>query len=248
MKYIFQSSNNFIIKYENSEGFDMVFSLKKKLLGTSIILTLVGTITPGLSVVASASTVEGTEQVTEVYDIETFISEVEPYVQLSENNHLELSDNIPSSVYEKYSLEDLEKRFSELNSLEEKNEIIITENLEIFENDKQPKISILSLASNGYKVEKYWWGSRTYFTDKGTKNAVKELQDSVLYGTTAGTLISLKFPPLAPLGAAVGLYAQYYNLLQRRMSEHNNGNGVIVDMTRVDVFSVSPRPISGGGM
>lgn len=224
--------------------------LKKFAISTSSALILSSSVIPALAANASENAVEETEvDEAEIYETEEFINDVEPYVTVNDNGHLHLQDDIPEYLYEKYRLEELEQRFVELNFQKDQGQLVIEGNLEITDNANnlsQPEISPNALSS-GYRVENYWWGSRTFFTNQGTETATEQLELATIGVASAGAIVSAKFPPLAPIGTTLVLYSSYLTLLRSRMNSNNNGNGVIVDMTRVDAFSVRPRPEGAGG-
>ncbi len=235
----------------------MSFSLKKLIISTSSILALSGGILPTITAVASEKDIQE-EQIQEIstFELDQFIEDVNPYVIVNEEGFWELHGDTPKQLYEKYDLENLEESFLKLSSQN------IQANLQndssingtIMSIDQQPAYTTNStntFSSRGYNVERYWWGYRTFFNNTQTIRAVSDLGALQTGRNGALALLTIKFPGLA---VATGTVAAYYStqvgLLRNRMTFHNKGNGVIVDMTRFDVFSVRSRSAtatSGGG-
>lgn len=171
-------------------------------------------------------------------DNESLIANVEPYVQVNKNGHIELSQNIEKETYEHYKLDNLEEHFSKLNKQVDDELIIISDDLEITENIS-PNITILS--SNYISTSTHWWGYRTVYNNSQAQAAAQRFQDYALgFGTIGG--LGVVVPGIGPaVSAAGGLTASYSTLVANRIDANNNGNGVILDMTWVAVFSVSSR-------
>lgn len=171
-------------------------------------------------------------------DNESLIANVEPYVQVNKNGHIELSQNIEKEIYEHYKLDNLKEHFSKLNKQVDDELIIISDDLEITENIS-PNITILS--SNYISTSTHWWGYRTVYNNSQAQAAAQRFRDYALgFGTIGG--LGVVVPGIGPaVSAAGGLTASYSNLVANRIDANNNGNGVILDMTWVAVFSVSSR-------
>lgn len=169
---------------------------------------------------------------------DSLITNVEPYVQVNANGHIELSQNIEKDIYEYFKLDNLEDHFSKLNKQVDDGLITISDDLEITENIS-PNITVLS--NNYISTSTHWWGHRTVYNNSQARAAAQRFRNYALGYSTIGGL-GVLVPGIGPaVAAGGGLSATYSNLVANRIDANNNGNGVILDMTWVAVFDVSPR-------
>ena len=168
----------------------------------------------------------------------SLITNVEPYVQVNENGHIELSQNIEKDIYKHYELDNLEDHFSNLNKQVNDGLITISNDLEIIENGSS---NITILSNNYISTSTHWWGHKTVYNNSQAQAAAQRFRNYALgYGTIGG--LGVLVPGIGPaVSAAGGLTASYSNLVANRIDANNNGNGVVLDMTWVAVFDVSPR-------
>lgn len=206
-----------------------------------------------ISVSANAPESEGTVQSREVENVRTeennqlteldnqsLIANVEPYVQVNENGHIELSQEIEQDIYEDYALDNLEEYFSNLNEKVDNGSIIISDSLDIIDNT--PDDNIITIQSNNYiSTSTHWWGHRTAYNNSQAQAAAQRFRNYALGYSTIGGL-GVLVPGIGPaVAGAGGLTATYSNLVANRIDANNNGNGVILDMTWVAAFDVSSR-------
>ncbi|GAB2320031.1 hypothetical protein IRB23SM22_22940 [Alkalibacterium sp. s-m-22] len=191
---VLNTTNNYEI------GSFMSFSLKKLIISTSSVLVLSGGIFPTLTAVASEESIneEQTQEVSS-FELDQFIEDVEPYVIVNEDGFWELHSGIPTQLYEKYNLEKLEDSFLELQPQNIQATIQTDSNINrpgIYL-EEQPEFSTTStntFASRGYNVERYWWGTRTFFTNAQTTQTVSDLGLLQIGRAGALGLLTIKFP------------------------------------------------------
>lgn len=82
----------------------------------------------------------------------------------------------------------------------------------------------------------HWWGYDRKFTNYQTKQYVERLEMQAA-GATMVTGVGAWFPPI---GGIAGVSAGYWALLASRVEANNHGNGVLVEVTWVNVFNVTP--------
>ncbi|WP_210608700.1 hypothetical protein [Priestia flexa] len=166
---------------------------------------------------------------------EVMINTVEKYVNLNSDGTIELSEEIPKELVEKYDINALKDRFELLNQQVKDDRIIINQDLSISE-----KNLVQARAAAKYeKTKRYWWGDKNWYTNAQTKAHIKDLNSATIAaGGVATALGTLGFVPGAFTGAVAGTY---WALLASRMDANNKGKGVTVSATWALVFNVSPR-------
>lgn len=203
-------------------------------------LLLTGSIVP---IAANAQNNEESKQMSVNYtgvstaqdEQEVMINTVEKYVNLNPDGTIELSEEIPKELVEKYDINSLKERFESLNQQVKDGRIVINEDLSISE-----KNLIQARAAAKYeKTKRYWWGDKNWYTNAQTKAHIKDLNSAVIAaGGVATAMGTLGFVPGAFTGAVAGTY---WGLLASRMDAHNKGKGVTVSATWALVFSVNSR-------
>lgn len=167
-----------------------------------------------------------------VRQVDAGIAAVEPYVLTDANGMFYIDKNIPTDVYEKYNVQDLEKEFAEINLQVKNNEVEINDDLSITSNQVE------TLAKKkGYTSKRFWWGERATYTNTQAKNAISQLNSAAINIGFGGALTF--WLPLASVPA--GITAYYCHKLGDSMSRANKGRGVILDMTWALTYKTKSR-------
>ncbi|MEM5687767.1 hypothetical protein AAHB49_22865 [Bacillus cereus] len=173
-------------------------------------------------------TPEQEQLLVEKYEMDSMITEVEPFVTYSENEGIKLSSNIPSALYEKYKLSSLEEHFSQLNREVSMGMIAI---------DSDLNITSLKMNTAGIsKVQKYWWGFTRWMDNIDTKNAVIKLKG---VGNISSTSVFLRALGLPIVGFVTSVVGGYYKLVANRLEANNRGRGTVLSVTWAMAFNVS---------
>ncbi|PCK18816.1 hypothetical protein CEY02_18155 [Bacillus pumilus] len=207
--------------------------MKLKIMVMALVSVLV------LSVVPNASAYENNVKEPEsVYKVETddqtsldadqqkMIDAVQPYVSVDKDGLLSLN-NVPNSLYEKYSLDQLEGHFAQLNNDVKNGKITIEKDLSITP-------LTLSTSVNYARWTYNWWGYDRKFNNKASKSYQDWLYTAANTGVIVGGL-TFWLPPVASIS---GVSAGYWGLLATRIGAKNKGKGVYVGVTWVAAFRV----------
>lgn len=200
--------------------------MKKSLISILTLMLALGGVSPSLaSAVKGDNVVVDPENQLVRVDQKTLIQEVEQYVEVLDDGTISLKD-VPTEIYEKYSLGLLEERFVDLNSRVATEEISISEDLTITSD------SVQANAVYGSWTE-HWWGYDRKF------NNSQAISFSNYCLTVAGgaVIVGGYFPPVAALG---GITGGYFAIVSARINENNKGNGVYIGVTWVAVFNIEP--------
>ncbi|MFP3419409.1 hypothetical protein R0K30_06820 [Bacillus sp. SIMBA_154] len=154
------------------------------------------------------------------------IDAVQPYVSVGKDGLLSLN-NVPNSLYEKYSLDQLEGHFAQLNNDVKNGKITIEKDLSITP-------LTLSTSVNYAKWTYNWWGYDRKFNNQASKSYQNWLYSAAGGGAIVGGLF-FWVPPVASIGA---VSAGYWSLLAVRIGAKNKGKGVYVGVTWVAAFRV----------
>lgn len=176
------------------------------------------------------------EDVEEV-DNKELINKVEKFVEVNNEGHIQLSNELSEEMYEEYNLSALEDHFEELNYGVDSELIAIDKNLNVIELGSQP-----TLYANDYiSSTTHWWGRSTIYNNSQANAAAQQFRNYALGYSTIGGL-GVLVPGIGPaVAGAGGLSATYSNLVANRIDNNNNGNGVVLNMTWVAAFTVEPR-------
>ena len=127
--------------------------------------------------------------------------------------------------------------FEALNQKSYIGEIFINDDLTI----DTPYVAPIAFCSNfrcgggvTTETETHWWGYSRYFCDFDSREFARILGE-VAIGTAVASALTMKFPPL---GVTLLLGTAYYQLLSSRITANNQGRGVHISMTWVQVFSI----------
>ncbi|UCZ53473.1 hypothetical protein LGQ02_01335 [Bacillus shivajii] len=154
---------------------------------------------------------------------------VEPYVELQEDGTLAL-EGVPRGLYQAFELENLEYHFDQINKEVLDGNLVIDEELNISET------GFSTFHHAGYGSWAYhWWGYQRLFNNSQANEYSSHLRDRAA-GAAMVTGVFAKFPPISGIA---GVSSGYWALLANRVDANNNGNGVQVSVTWVNVFSVS---------
>lgn len=191
-----------------------------------------------LSVAPNASAYENVKEPERVYKVkiddqtsldaeqQKMIDAVKPYVSVSKDGLLSLN-NVPKALYEKYSLDQLEGHFAQLNNDVKNGKIIVEKDLSITP-------TTLSTSVNYARWTYNWWGYDRKFNNKASKSYQDWLYTAVNTGVIVGGL-TYWVPPVASIA---GVSAGYWGLLATRIGAKNKGKGVYVGVTWVAAFRV----------
>lgn len=167
-------------------------------------------------------------------DVPESVLEVAPYVHKNEQGLFYVDENIPTDIYIKNNVEDLEKHLEEINAQVTSGEVTINDDLSITSNMMTP------YASKGYTSEKRWWGEIATYTNAQANKAVRDTAVAAAqFGFGALGLYAI--PLLGVLAAPVGITGGYLTLLAAKMDAANKGRGVILNMTWAFAFTVKSR-------
>ena len=207
--------------------------MKLKIMIMALISVLVLSVVPNVS--AYENNVKEPES---VYKVKTddqtslddeqqeMIDAVQPYVSVDKDGFLSLN-NVPNSLYEKYSLDQLEGHFAQLNNDVKNGKITVEKDLSITP-------MTLSTSVNYARWTYNWWGYDRKFNNKASKS-----YQNYLYTAAAGgaivTGLTYLLPPVASIS---GVSAGYWTLLAVRIGAKNKGKGVYVGVTWVAAFRV----------
>lgn len=207
--------------------------MKLKIMVMALVSVLVLSVAPNVS--AYESNVKEPERVYKVKtddqtsldaDQQKMIDAVKPYVSVGKDGLLSL-DNVPNSLYEKYSLDQLEGHFAQLNNDVKNGKITIEKDLSITP-------LTLSTSVNYARWTYNWWGYDRKFNNKASKSYQDWLYTAVNTGVIVGGL-TYWVPPVASIA---GVSAGYWGLLATRIGAKNKGKGVYVGVTWVAAFRV----------
>ncbi|MGY3219321.1 hypothetical protein [Bacillus sp. TE9122W] len=154
------------------------------------------------------------------------IDAVKPYVSVSKDGLLSLN-NVPKALYEKYSLDQLEAHFAQLNNDVKNGKISVGKDLSITP-------LTLSTSVNYAKWSYNWWGYDRKFNNKASKSYQDWLYTAAAGGAITGGLF-FWVPPVASIG---GVSAGYWTLLAVRIGAKNKGKGVYVGVSWAAAFRV----------
>lgn len=154
------------------------------------------------------------------------IDAVKPYVSVSKDGLLALN-KVPKALYEKYSLDQLEGHFAQLNNDVKNGKIIVDKDLSITP-------TTLSTSVNYARWTYNWWGYDRKFNNKASKSYQDFLYSAAAGGAIVGGL-TYWLPPVASIS---GVSAGYWTLLAVRIGAKNKGKGVYVGVTWVAAFRV----------
>lgn len=159
---------------------------------------------------------------------ESIISIVEPYVNVTNEGKIQFK-NVPSEIYEKYNLAKLQKHFDALNTLVQKDDIVINSDLSIDNN-------ALSTSAVYGQWTYYWWGYDRNFNYQQTLQAID------YYNTVAagGAIITGATAWLPPVSGFTGATSGYFYLVATRFNANNKGNGVYAAVTWLAIFDIEP--------
>ncbi len=162
------------------------------------------------------------------YKPTSVIDVVEPYVEVTNDGKIELQ-NVPTSVYEEYQLDQLQEHFNRLNAEVDAGNIRINNDLSI------ATIGISPRTVHGTWTY-HWWGYDQYFDNQRAIKFANEVA-AVAGGAGIATGIGLWFPPI---GAIFGVTSGYWTLVSARVTANNRGHGVYIGVTWVAIFNIEP--------
>lgn len=179
---------------------------------------------------------------------EEIINTVQSFVEVNDEGHIKLIEDIPASVYEDYQLSNLENHFTDLNKAVDNGSITINKNLDIVENsslsnfssNELTTMSTTTTSSSKYFAQfTYWWGRRTKYTKVQATAASRAFRDySLGYVGVAG--VGVFVPGIGGIIAAAGtLSSAHASLVSNKISDKNIANGVTLDMTWVLAFTTT---------
>lgn len=154
------------------------------------------------------------------------IDAVKPYVSVDKDGLLSLN-NVPNSLYEKYSLDQLEGHFAQLNNDVKNGKINVEKDLSITP-------TTLSTSVNYARWTYNWWGYDRKFNNKASKS----YQDYLYTAAAGGAIVTGLTYLLPPVASISGVSAGYWTLLAVRIGAKNKGKGVYVGVTWVAAFRV----------
>ncbi|WP_144481729.1 hypothetical protein [Bacillus pumilus] len=208
--------------------------MKLKIMIMALVSVLVLSVAPNVS--AYESNVKEPER---VYKVKTddqtsldaeqqkMIDAVKPYVSVGKDGLLSLKNNVPSSLYEKYSLDQLEAHFAQLNNDVKNGKITVEKDLSITP-------TTLSTSVNYARWTYNWWGYDRKFNNKASKSYQDFLYTAAAGGAITGGL-TFWLPPVASISA---VSAGYWTLLAVRIGAKNKGKGVYVGVSWAAAFRV----------
>lgn len=175
-----------------------------------------------------ASSIQTQTEVKATIPLSELIEVVEPYVEVTENGFIGLK-NVPTDIYEKYNLSELQIHFDKLNTLASEGSISINEDLSIEDH------TIDSKAVYG-KWTYHWWGYDRNFNNAQAIDYINQLNTAAAGAVIVGSVTGA-FPPISGIA---NFQAGYWALLAARVAANNKGNGVYVGVTYALVFNVEP--------
>lgn len=191
-----------------------------------------------LSVAPNASAENNVKEPEKVYKVKTddqtsldaeqqkMIDTVKPYVSVSKDGLLSLN-KVPKALYEKYSLDQLEGHFAQLNNDVKNGKITVEKDLSITP-------TTLSTSVNYARWTYNWWGYDRKFNNK----ASKAYQDWLYTAVNAGVIVGGLTFWVPPVASIAGVSSGYWGLLATRIGVKNKGKGVYVGVTWVAAFRV----------
>ncbi|MER2058385.1 MAG: hypothetical protein ABTA16_06145 [Niallia sp.] len=204
--------------------------MKKFITGLVTTGLLLSSVTPSFAEAASEKNnrlIVGEQKQQEISQ-GTLLKKVEPFVKVTEQGTLEL-EGVPTNFYETYNLDQLQAHFDNLNQLALRGNITINKDLSIQDN------SIQLNAVYG-KWTYHWWGYDRKFTNAQANDYVNYLLSAAAGGAIV-TGAGAWFPPVA---AIAGTSSGYWALLATRVNANNKGYGVLVEVSWLAVFDVTP--------
>lgn len=207
--------------------------MKKSFVLSMIAVILASATLPSIGgMIAYADDMRSLESVAPVavtqYKPTSVINVVEPYVEVTNDGKIELQ-NVPTSVYEEYQLDQLQEHFNRLNAEVDAGNIRINNDLSI------ATIGISPRTVHGTWTY-HWWGYDQYFDNQRAQRFSANCY-SVAAGATLVTGIGAWFPPVSFVGVA---QAAYWTLVGSRVDYNNLGNGVYIGVTWAAIFNVEP--------
>ncbi|MCY7585214.1 hypothetical protein MH131_15825, partial [Bacillus safensis] len=179
--------------------------MKLKIMIMALVSVLVLSVAPNVS--AYESNVKEPER---VYKVKTddqtsldaeqqkMIDAVKPYVSVGKDGLLSLKNNVPNSLYEKYSLDQLEAHFAQLNNDVKNGKITVEKDLSITP-------TTLSTSVNYARWTYNWWGYDRKFNNKASKSYQDFLYTAAAGGAITGGL-TFWLPPVASISAVSAGY------------------------------------------
>ena len=205
---------------------------------------------------ASGIHVKGSENINvKAYTVEDVLS-LEPYVYV-ENGLFNLDVEAASKAGMDYELISGQQNFfAQLNQQVRAGELTVSEDLSI-QNNNQEQVQNELVQNGGITLfssciprgvttspESYWWGYKSKLNSCDTLTMIDNSNTVAAGG--AGSAIALTglavwFPVLLAGSVVTGLTSSWYWLFATRLQANNNGKGVIVEMTWVAAFDITPQ-------
>ncbi|MEK5102758.1 hypothetical protein [Cytobacillus sp. FSL M8-0252] len=199
-----------------------------RLLAYLVVFMLIGGLFPHLS---NAEEFDNEEELKQYeIDIEKMISEVEPYVTVTNQGRFLLNPFTPKALRDKYDLDNLEVRLNELNQEAEQGIITILSDKTIIQNVEVQGVT---------KTVKHWWGYTRYLNNKDTINAIDQLREFDKDVKSSSTILKILKIPV--LGFVASVVSNYGKLVASRLEKNNKGNGTILSITWAMVFNVKAQ-------
>ncbi len=196
-----------------------------------------------LTMVAFAQTPENTINITD-YTIED-IKALEPYVYI-ENGHFAL--DVEAAFKDGFDINLLigqQNYFDFLNEKADNNLIEINNDLSITNIESSgpiasPMAAHWASCGGGKCTEAttHWWGFSRYLCDCLTRELAADIETASSVTTAIGVIGGIFGGAVAVPG---GLGTAYFILLGSRMNANNHGRGILMEMTWVFAFDITPQ-------